>query len=100
MAIAHIAGTSKTAIYKRIKRGCKGEALCEGRWSRQKYLRRSSPPRRHVLVCALRIAAKWPDRLPSADEIQQVRPMSKQNAQVWRQALATARAALTEGATK
>src|SRR5690606_38034750 len=48
--IARIAGTSKTAIYKRIKTGATGEALCVRRWANQSKIRRDAPPRRHSLV--------------------------------------------------
>lgn len=91
--IARIAGTSRTAIYQRIRAGRTGEALCEPRWARQSEIRRASPPRRHVLAAAFQLAAMYPDRLPSVAEIQRFRPMSRQNAQVWRQAIATARRA-------
>lgn len=91
--IAHIAGTSKTAIYKRINADVRGDALCDRRWANQSKIRRNSPPRRHSLVLAFRIAILFPDRLPELHEIQQLRTMSVQNAQTWRQAIATARKA-------
>lgn len=91
LQIARIAGTSKTAIYKRINAGVRGDALCDRRWANQSKVRRNSPPRRHSLALALRIAHLFPDRLPEIHEIQQLRTMSPQNAQVWRQAIATAR---------
>lgn len=88
--IAGIAGTSKTAIYKRVKANARGEALCDRRWANQSKVRNNSPPRRHSLVLALRIAVQFPDRLPTIEEVQALRTMSRQNATVWRQAIATA----------
>src|SRR5690606_36920096 len=85
--IAAIAGTSKTAIYKRLDAGVRGDALCDRRWANQSKVRRDSPPRRHSLVLALRIATLFPDRLPTLEEIKALRTMSDQNAQVWRQAI-------------
>lgn len=91
--IADIAGTSKTAVYNRLRADVSGEALCAPRWSRQSEIRRESPPRRHTLVAAFRLAALFADRVPTIEEIQAFRPMSRQNAQCWRQAIATAREA-------
>ena len=89
--IAEIAGTSKTAIFKRIKAGYRDEQLCAPRWSTLSSIRKLSPPRSHILVAAFVIAERYPNRLPTLAEIQRLRPMSKQNAQQWRQAIATAR---------
>lgn len=89
--IAAVAGTSKTAIYKRLSEGARGAELCVRRWANQSRVRKASPPRRDMLVCAFRIATRFPDRLPTLEDIQAIRPMSRQNAQVWRQAIATAR---------
>lgn len=93
LEIARIAGTSKTAIYKRINTGTRGEALCVRRWANQSNIRRDAPPRRHSLVLAIRIAHQFPDRLPEIWEIKKLRAMSDKNAQIWRQAIATARKA-------
>ena len=89
--IAAIAGTSKTAVYKRIHAGYRGEELCSKRWSRQSRVRSDSPPRRHMLVVAFKIALRFPDSLPTLAEVKQVRAMSDANAATWRQAIATAR---------
>lgn len=89
--IARIAGTSPAAIYARIRKGATGAGLCEQRWARQSQIRKKSPPRRDMLVCAFRIAHEYPDRLPTIAEIRRIRPMSVNNAGVWRQAIHAAR---------
>jgi AcrR family transcriptional regulator len=90
--IAAIAGTSKVAIYKRLKANARGEELCQRRWANQSNIRKASPPRRHMLVLAFQLAERFPDRIPSPGELMQLRPMSLANANHWRQAIATARA--------
>jgi hypothetical protein len=92
--IADLVGTSKTAIYKRLAANVRGEALCSRRWARQSEVRRESPPRRHTLAAAFKLAVMYPDHVPTVKEIQAFRPMSRQNAQCWRQAIATARRGL------
>lgn len=90
--IAAVAGTSKTAIYKRLLVGARGDELCQRRWANQSKIRRAAPPRRHMMVLAFQLADRFPDRLPSAEEIMQLPPMSLAHAKCWRQAIATARA--------
>lgn len=92
--IAVLAGTSKTAIYKRLLVGARGDELCQRRWASQSRIRKAAPPRRHMMVLAFQLANRFPDRLPSAEEIMQLRPMSLSHANCWRQAIATARAEL------
>jgi AcrR family transcriptional regulator len=90
--IAAVAGTSKVAIYKRLKTNARGDELCQRRWANQSKIRKEAPPRRHMLVLAFQLAERFQDRIPSTEEIMQLRPMSAANANCWRQAIATARA--------
>lgn len=92
--IAAIAGTTRAGIYRRIERGAKGEALCKPRYAALSNIRRVAPPRRHMLISMYKLVRLYPDRLPTTEEIQRIRPMSLQNAQTWRQAIADARAQL------
>ena len=91
--IARMAGISDTAVYKRIDAGWAGEDLCAPRWAKQPDLREEGPlpPQRHILVAAFYFAARFPDREPTPEEIQEYRPMSLANAQLWRRAIAHAR---------
>lgn len=89
--IAAVVGCSGTAILNRIRLGRKGKDLVAPKWDELKHGRRPSPPKRHMMVTALRIADAFPSSIPTTKQIQAIRPMSQHHALVWRQAIATAR---------
>lgn len=89
--IAAVVGCSGTAILNRIRLGRKGKDLIAPKWDELTHQRRPSPPKRHMMVTALKISDAFPSSIPTLQQIQAIRPMSRHHALVWRQAIATAR---------
>lgn len=87
--IAGRAGITTFGIYQRIRDGVTGAALCDPAHDRLR--RQKSPCSRPVILAALKLATRFPDRLPTVDEIIATHPMSKGNAVRWRYALDEAR---------
>ena len=87
-------GMTRTAIQKRIDKDWRGDRLMQARHAMRTEIRTNRPPAKHMLAAALRIAHLFPDRLPTAPEIQSVRPMSEHYAVQWRQAISHARASV------
>lgn len=92
LTVAQIAGrvgTSHSAIYRRIRAGTKGAALVAPRHDKLRHFR--TPATRPVVLTAVKLVTRFPDRLPSVEEIIGVQPMSHAGALRWRKALAKAR---------
>lgn len=77
-------GLGESAIRSRISRGVKGKALL------RRERRDMAAPRSSTMVIACRLAAEFPDCLPTTKEIRAIYPMSAGAAERW---LATFRAA-------
>lgn len=95
--IAAIVGCSPTAVHNRIRAGRSGLEIIAPKWTESSKVRKPTPPRRHVLVAAFKIADDFPASLPTVKQIQAIRPMSKHHAAIWRQAIATARGLFDQG---
>jgi hypothetical protein len=91
--IAMRLGMTRTAVKNRIVKGWRGDRLMQPKHATRTEIRTNRPPAKHMLVAALRIAHQFPDRLPTLEEIQAIRPMSSHYAVQWRQAISHARAA-------
>ncbi len=89
--IADIAGITIHGVQVRLRRHWKGEQLClhisESRRIGWRKRGCSSP----TMVLALRLALNFPDRLPTADQIRAIHPMTRDNATHWRSAIRDAR---------
>ena len=84
--IAEIAGTTPKAIQRRIRKGWRGEALCQTKFETKRKVRATRRPAPHQLVAAIRMARLFGERVPTITEIQAIRPMSRSRANEWRSA--------------
>lgn len=91
--MALVAGMSKTAVHKRLDAGWSPERACSPKYGTRRTPRAPVPPKHHNLQAAFVIAQRYRDRLPTVEEIQAIRYMSKQHALMWRRAIAEARKA-------
>lgn len=89
--IAKQAGIKKATVYDRLKQGYAGSDLAE---PTKALMTRSRGGlcRYPNVVIALRITRTYPDRIPTAAEIQKVAPMCKRSANNWRVAMREAMA--------
>ena len=94
--IAMLAGVSKEAVYQRLRKGLRGEALCAPAHESQRGVRK--PCTKPTMVVACRLVRAFPHRVPTVKEIVAVHPMTERNAQRWRQALAQTLAERQEAA--
>lgn len=84
-------GMSRQAVLKRIEHGWRGERLLLPKHATRTEIRRNCPPPKRMLVAALRIAHRYPDRLPTLEEIKAIQPMSDHYALTWRQTISYVR---------
>jgi predicted transcriptional regulator len=82
--IADAVGITEESVRSRIKAGYTGEALLIGKREGLRMTRTHNTNHPSSLM-ALKIARRFPDRVPSLAEIQKLRPMSKTSANRWRQ---------------
>jgi hypothetical protein len=79
--IAHIAGISRAAVGTRLKWGWEGERLCAGK--RTGVNRKRGVVCRSTMLAAAKIARRFPDRVPTVQEIMTVHPMAESTARNW-----------------
>lgn len=83
--IAEAAGITEESVRYRLRAGYRGERLLSGKREglREVRVARTDHP---AIVTALRLARRFPNRVPSVADVQAVRPMGKTTANRWRQA--------------
>ena len=86
--IAVVAGVTDPAIRQRIRRGWNGEQLCEPIGERPNAKR--GEIRVPTMLTAVQLARQFRDRVPTVQEIRKAKPMSREAAVRWRQAIRTA----------
>ena len=86
------AGINRASAYRRIEAGWRGEKLVLPAGATRKEMKPvPAAPRLHNLMLAVAVAEKYPKRVPTAEELQALRPMSRAQANAWRKAIACAR---------
>lgn len=82
--IAEIVGIAEESVHNRIRVGYRGERLLAPKRAGLREVRVARTDRPAILT-ALKLARRFPDRVPSVQEVQAVRPMDKRSACRWRQ---------------
>jgi hypothetical protein len=89
--IAQLADISPKCVHDRLNAGWSPERACSPKYGTRRTPRAPVPPKHHNLQAAFVIAERFRHRLPTVEEIQAIRYMSKQHALMWRRAIAEAR---------
>lgn len=92
--IANIAGITREAVRDRVNGGWKGAKLCVKPHESKRVVKEAC--KRPVVVIAMKLAAKFPGRLPTVAEIRAEHPMCPRNALRWRQAMSEAKKAMED----
>lgn len=83
--IASKAKITKEAVWARVNSGVTGADLCAPKHDGLRKVRVKCS--RSVVVVAMKLARKYPDRVPTLKQIRRVHPMGERNAMRWRQAM-------------
>lgn len=88
--ISRVSGVSREAIYRRIRCGVTGAALCAKKHHGERTTKAKCT--RPTVLLAMKLARAFPDDVPTVMQIRKVHPMTDRNAMRWRQAMAEAEA--------
>lgn len=91
--IMRLAGISKTCVNLRLKWGWEKERLVVPGHSTRGDISKYRRPANGIMLAAIKLAKAFPDKLPTVEEIQSVRPMGRHCAVRWRKALIDAKEA-------
>jgi len=89
--IAEKAGITIHGVRVRLRLGWCGEKLCISHAESLRIGYRKTGCSSPVMVAAVALALAYPGRLPTAEEVQAIRPMTLDNATRWRSAIRDAR---------